>query len=57
MAMLQLTDADYVWVTGQIKAAAQRLSQGRIVSLLEGGYDLRALARCAVKHMEVLAAD
>jgi acetoin utilization deacetylase AcuC-like enzyme len=57
MAMLQLTDDDYVWVTQQIKAAAQRFSRGRIVSSLEGGYDLRALARCAVKHLEVLAAD
>ena len=57
MSMLQLTDDDYVWVTRQIKAAAQRLSRGRIVSTLEGGYDLRALARCAVKHLEVLAAD
>ena len=55
MSMLQFTDDDYVWVTRQIKAAAQRLSRGRIVSTLEGGYDLRALARCAVKHLEVLA--
>ena len=57
MSMLQLTDDDYVWVTQQIKGAAQRLSGGRIVSTLEGGYDLRSLARCAVKHLEVLAAQ
>ena len=55
MSMLQFTDDDYVWVTRQVKAAAQRLARGRIVSTLEGGYDLRALARCAVKHLEVLA--
>ena len=55
MAMLQLVDADYVWVTQQIKALADRYAHGRIVSLLEGGYELHALGRCAVAHLRVLS--
>jgi acetoin utilization deacetylase AcuC-like enzyme len=55
MAMLQLKDADYRWVTEQVKAVAERHAQGRIVSLLEGGYALSALARSVVQHVRVLA--
>ena len=55
MAMLQLVDADYVWVTQQVKAVADRTAHGRIVSLLEGGYDLQALGRCVVAHLRVLS--
>jgi acetoin utilization deacetylase AcuC-like enzyme len=55
MAMLQLRDADYGWVTEQVKAVADRHAQGRIVSLLEGGYALSALGRSVVQHVRVLA--
>jgi len=55
MAMLQLKDADYRWVTEQVKAVADRHARGRIVSLLEGGYALSALARSVVQHVRVLA--
>jgi acetoin utilization deacetylase AcuC-like enzyme len=55
MAMLRLSDADYAWVTGQVKALADRHAQGRIVSMLEGGYALSALARSVVQHLRVLA--
>jgi acetoin utilization deacetylase AcuC-like enzyme len=55
MAMLQLKDADYRWVTEQVKGVADRHAQGRIVSLLEGGYALSALARSVVQHVRVLA--
>ncbi len=55
MAMLRLVDDDYAWVTTQIKAAAERYAQGRIVSVLEGGYALSALGRSAVRHLRVLA--
>lgn len=55
MAMLGLADADYAWVTQQMMDVAQRHSQGRIVSSLEGGYDLDALARSAGLHVKVLA--
>jgi acetoin utilization deacetylase AcuC-like enzyme len=55
MAMLQLRDADYGWVTQQVKAVADRHAGGRIVSMLEGGYALSALGRSAVQHIKVLA--
>jgi acetoin utilization deacetylase AcuC-like enzyme len=55
MAMLQLRDADYGWVTEQVKAVADRHAEGRIVSLLEGGYALSALGRSVVQHVRVLA--
>jgi acetoin utilization deacetylase AcuC-like enzyme len=55
MAMLQLVDADYAWVTQQMKAVADRYAHGRIVSLLEGGYELHALGRCVVAHLRVLS--
>ncbi|MCZ7653831.1 MAG: hypothetical protein M5R42_05415 [Rhodocyclaceae bacterium] len=40
---LGLVEADYAWVTQQIKAIAAESKQNRIVSMLEGGYDLSAL--------------
>ena len=55
MAMLQFRDADYRWVTEQVKAIADRHSKGRIVSMLEGGYALPALGRSVVQHLRVLA--
>ena len=55
MAMLRFTDADYGWVTGQVKAVADRHAGGRIVSMLEGGYSLSALGRSVVQHLRVLA--
>jgi acetoin utilization deacetylase AcuC-like enzyme len=55
MAMLQLRDADYRWVTEQIKTIAERHAEGRIVSMLEGGYALSALGRSVVQHLRVLA--
>ena len=55
MAMLQLKDADYGWVTEQIKEVAQRHARGRMVSMLEGGYALAALGRSVVQHVRVLA--
>ena len=55
MAMLQLRDADYGWVTEQVKHVADRHAQGRIVSMLEGGYALSALGRSVVQHVRVLA--
>jgi acetoin utilization deacetylase AcuC-like enzyme len=55
MAMLRFTDADYGWVTGQLWPIAERHAEGRMVSLLEGGYALSALGRSAVQHIRVLA--
>ena len=55
MAMLRFKDADYAWVTEQVKAVADRHAKGRIVSMLEGGYALSALGRSVVQHLRVLA--
>ena len=55
MAMLRFTDADYGWVTREMKAIADRYAEGRMVSMLEGGYALSALGRSAVQHIRVLA--
>ena len=55
MAMLAFTDADYAWVTQQVKSATDQHTKGRIVSMLEGGYELSALGRSAVQHLRVLA--
>ena len=55
MAMLRFSDADYGWVTEQVKDIADRYAGGRMVSMLEGGYALSALGRSAVQHIRVLA--
>jgi acetoin utilization deacetylase AcuC-like enzyme len=55
MAMLRFADADYAWITEQVKRIAERHAQGRIVSVLEGGYSLSALGRSVVQHLRVLA--
>ena len=55
MGQLGLVEADYAWMTQQLKDVAQRHAQGRIVSCLEGGYDLSALARSVEAHVRVLA--
>jgi acetoin utilization deacetylase AcuC-like enzyme len=55
MGQLGLVEQDYVWITRQLKAVAQRHAQGRVVSVLEGGYNLSALARSVEAHIRVLA--
>jgi acetoin utilization deacetylase AcuC-like enzyme len=55
MAMLRFHDADYAWVTEQVKAVADRYAKGRMVSMLEGGYALSALGRSAIQHIKVMA--
>jgi len=54
MAFLRLSDADYPWVTGQVRAVAAKHAGGRIVSTLEGGYDLDVLSRCVPAHLREL---
>ncbi|GGO84773.1 deacetylase [Marinobacterium nitratireducens] len=55
MADLQLSEEDYRWATSLIMDAARRYSKGRIVSVLEGGYNPVALAFSVQAHLEVLA--
>ena len=55
LAQLRLQDGDYGWITSEIREIAERLCDGRIVALLEGGYDLEALATASAAHVGVLA--
>ena len=54
MAHLNLIEADYAWVTRQIKAIAEKYERTRIVSALEGGYALHALGRSVTAHIRTL---
>ncbi|MDH3362477.1 MAG: histone deacetylase family protein [Gammaproteobacteria bacterium] len=54
MSQVNLTDADFTWVTERIVEVASKSASGRIVSTLEGGYELRSLARCVESHIRVL---
>jgi acetoin utilization deacetylase AcuC-like enzyme len=55
LGQLGLVEADYVWMTQQIKDIARRHGKGRIVSSLEGGYNLDALGRSVEAHVRALA--
>jgi acetoin utilization deacetylase AcuC-like enzyme len=54
MAMMGLVEADYAWVTQRLREATASSAHGRIVSALEGGYDLHSLSRSAAAHLEQL---
>ena len=54
LAQLQLEAADYAWLTTELVALADRHARGRVVSMLEGGYDLTALRECSVAHVRAL---
>ena len=56
LADLQLEAEDYHWLSEQITASAADHAQGRIVSMLEGGYSLTALRQCSVAHLRGLGA-
>ena len=56
LAELQLDAADFGWLSEALVALADRHCQGRVVSALEGGYDLDALAECSVAHLRALGA-
>ena len=55
MGQMGLVEQDYAWITMRIKDIARRFAKGRIVSSLEGGYDLSALGRSVEAHIRVLA--
>lgn len=56
LAQLQLVEDDYAWVTMELAKACGQSSRGRVVSTLEGGYDLEALAASAAAHVRALMA-
>jgi acetoin utilization deacetylase AcuC-like enzyme len=55
MGNLRLTEKDYAWVTDELRKLAAATARGRIVSILEGGYSLSALARSVTAHLRSLA--
>ncbi len=55
LGQLGLVEADYTWITRRLVEVAEHHAQGRIVSCLEGGYNLGALARSVAAHLRVLA--
>jgi acetoin utilization deacetylase AcuC-like enzyme len=55
LGQMGLVEQDYTWITQRIKDVARRHAQGRIVSCLEGGYNLSALGRSVEAHLRVLA--
>jgi acetoin utilization deacetylase AcuC-like enzyme len=56
LAQLQLATGDYTWITQRLVELANRHADGRIVSALEGGYDLDALRECTAAHVAALMA-
>ena len=55
LAQLGLVESDYEWMTRQLVEVAGRWSEGRVISMLEGGYNLSALGRSAAVHIKALA--
>jgi len=55
MGQMGLVEQDYAWITHRMKDVARRHAKGRIVSCLEGGYAMSALARSVEAHLRVLA--
>jgi len=54
LAQLKLEDSDFAWATEEACMVADKICGGRVVSVLEGGYDLPALARSARAHVQAL---
>ena len=51
---LELVEEDFAWVTSELVKLAEKHAGGRLVSVLEGGYDLDALARSVAAHVAAL---
>jgi acetoin utilization deacetylase AcuC-like enzyme len=54
LASLQLVESDFAWATQQLMEIADKSAQGRVVSVLEGGYDLEGLSQSAAAHVTAL---
>jgi acetoin utilization deacetylase AcuC-like enzyme len=54
MSHVSLTDGDFRWVAEAIMKIATRHASGRVISALEGGYEIHSLARCVEAHVRVL---
>jgi acetoin utilization deacetylase AcuC-like enzyme len=54
LASVNLDETDFAWVTDQLMQVADRHAEGRVVSVLEGGYDLQGLSQSAAAHVKTL---
>lgn len=54
LADLNLTEADFIWVTQELQCIAEIHAQGRLISVMEGGYSVPALTRSVAAHVKVL---
>lgn len=54
LANFMLTKSDYVWLTQEVVKIAKQSCEGRVISVLEGGYDLPSLAACVPAHVDAL---
>jgi acetoin utilization deacetylase AcuC-like enzyme len=54
LANLNMVEDDFAWVTGKLMDLADKCCDGRVVSVLEGGYDLQGLAQSATAHVLTL---
>ncbi|PHS26732.1 MAG: acetoin utilization protein [Robiginitomaculum sp.] len=54
LAQFNLRSADFAWITDKLVDLAKETANGRVVSVLEGGYDLAALGRCCAAHVRAL---
>lgn len=56
LAQLNLHEADFAWITDELMKIAARHAKGRVVSILEGGYDIEALSASVAAHVKALMA-
>jgi acetoin utilization deacetylase AcuC-like enzyme len=54
LGQMELVEEDYAWMTRKLRQVAERHAQGRVVSMLEGGYNLKALAHSVEAHLREL---
>lgn len=54
MSYLNFTEEDFAWITEKINEISQLYAKGRVVSVLEGGYDIEVLTRCVLAHLGAL---
>ena len=57
LASLNLTEHTYKVLTSELKKLAEKFAEGRIISMLEGGYDLNALSSSVREHLNILQSE
>lgn len=55
LGSINLTNQSYTWMTQELMELADQCCNGRVISVLEGGYDLTALAESVTEHLNVLS--